>query len=119
DFFNFKAKYTAGESEEITPARIAQNEANAIRTITQNIYAKLQLSGLARADYIINEEGIWFIEVNTVPGLSSASIVPKMARAAGLSLTEFFSRLIEEAINSRESTLNSERNTGPKQGHIV
>ena len=54
--------------------------------------------GLVRIDYILGDEACWFLEVNTVPGLSAASIVPKMALADGLTLCEFYTRLVDQAL---------------------
>ncbi|MFI5173142.1 MAG: hypothetical protein ACHQFW_12175, partial [Chitinophagales bacterium] len=93
----YKAKYTAGESDEIIPARISETEKQLIENISSKIYRRLNCRGVVRIDYIIKNGEPWFLEVNTVPGMSQMSIVPKMAIASGLSLSEFFGRLLEEA----------------------
>jgi D-alanine-D-alanine ligase len=98
DFFNYTAKYTAGESQEIIPAPIPESEAARVRELSTAIYAFLGCKGVVRMDYIIQDGEPYFLEVNTVPGLSSASIVPQMARASGLTLSEFFSRLLNESL---------------------
>lgn len=97
DFFDYTAKYTAGESDEIIPAPIPETEAALVRQISTEVYLLLRCRGVVRIDYIIRDGIPHMLEVNTVPGLSEASIVPKMAKVAGLSLCEFFTRLLEEA----------------------
>lgn len=97
DFFDYTAKYIAGESDEIIPARISDEVAARVGATSAKVYSLLNCKGVVRIDYIIQDNTPFFLEVNTVPGLSEASIVPKMAKAAGLTLTEFFGRLLEEA----------------------
>lgn len=99
DFFNYTAKYTSGESEEVVPAEIEEAAAENIRKTSVDIYVRLNCRGVVRIDYILDASGIpHFLEVNTVPGLSENSIVPRMAKAAGLGLPEFFGRLLEETL---------------------
>lgn len=97
EFFDYTAKYIAGESDEIIPARIEDSEKAAVEHFSSTVYHLLNCHGVVRMDYILREGNAFFLEVNTVPGLSEASIVPKMVKASGLSLREFFSRLLEEA----------------------
>ena len=58
---------------------------------------KFFCSGVVRIDYISNEEGLHFLEVNTIPGMTSASLVPKMVRTAGLDITDFLTEIIENS----------------------
>jgi len=97
DFFDFNAKYK-GESSEITPARISQELTNEIKDISERIYKSLGLAGVCRIDYIIKGGAPHVIEINTVPGQSSESIVPKMAAIEGVSLKDLFSCLIDQAV---------------------
>lgn len=98
-FFDFQAKYE-GASEEITPARIAPEIQKEIEENSILLYDKLELKGVIRIDYIIEESSKKpvFIEVNTVPGLSPASIVPKQLEYKGLSQKEFFTLVLEESL---------------------
>ena len=96
DFFDFNAKYL-GQSSEITPARISDQLTKKIQSISTEIYTVLGLAGICRIDYMIKGETPYIIEINTVPGQSSESIVPKMAAIEGISLSELFSRTIEQA----------------------
>ena len=97
DFFDYTAKYTAGESDEIIPAPIPETEADKVRQFSTSVYQALNCRGVVRIDYIIRDGIPHFLEVNTVPGLSEASIVPKMARAAGMTLCDFFTNLLNAA----------------------
>ena len=97
DFFDYKAKYE-GESEEITPARISKQEEAMVSKAMEHIYDLLGLNGVARAEFILQNGIPYFLEVNTTPGLSGASIVPQQVAAAGMNLQEFFSQLIEQAL---------------------
>ena len=64
------------------------------------LYEKLNCKDVVRFDYIFNETGLYFLEVNTVPGLTEASLVPKMAENYGLSLEDLFSMLVESALKT-------------------
>jgi len=66
-----------------------------VQKTTAKIYDNLGCAGVVRMDYILAEDGLYFLEVNTIPGMTSASLVPKMVRAAGLDMTDFLSGIIE------------------------
>ena len=101
DFFDYKAKYTEGLAIEITPAAITDSQSLECRKLTEHLYKKFNCKGVVRFDYFLSGDEWWFLEVNTVPGFSSGSIVPKQAKAAGFDLKDFFGFLIEEAISNR------------------
>ena len=96
EFFDYEAKYN-GHSREVCPAQIPDALRDQIQEVSKKIYAHLGCAGLVRVDYIASEEGLYFLEVNTIPGMTSASLVPQMVRAAGLSMTDFLSTVIENA----------------------
>ena len=100
DFFDFEAKYTAGMAEEITPAQVDESIAESVRNHARKIYAILNCSGVVRIDFIYNEANAlpYMLEINTVPGQSEASIVPKQVRAMGWTLKQFYTALIQEAL---------------------
>jgi D-alanine-D-alanine ligase len=98
DFFDYEAKYTSGMAEEITPAEISNVEKLACKEMTAYLYEKFNCKGVVRFDYFLSQGKWWFLEVNTVPGFSEGSIIPKQAIAYGLNLGDFFGMLIEEAI---------------------
>jgi D-alanine-D-alanine ligase len=96
EFFDYQAKYE-GKSREITPARISIEMMDRIQETTVKVFRRLGLKGMARIDFIIQDDVPYLIEVNTVPGLSEQSIVPQQVRCAGMSLQHFFGLLIEES----------------------
>ncbi|MCO4821470.1 MAG: D-alanine--D-alanine ligase [Flavobacteriaceae bacterium] len=97
DFFDYKAKYL-GESEEITPARITKEQTHQVNTIAKRIYDILKMNGFSRSEFIFKNGEPHLIEVNTVPGLTQASILPKQASVAGISMRDLFGNAIEEAL---------------------
>jgi D-alanine-D-alanine ligase len=99
EFFDYEAKYTDGAADEITPADIPADVEQLCRATSEMLYEKLNCKGFVRFDYIYNDDGMYFLEVNTVPGLSPNSIVPQQALADGISLTELFSLAIEQALD--------------------
>jgi D-alanine-D-alanine ligase len=101
DFFDFQAKYE-GASDEITPARLSDEITLAIQTTTNQIYEKLNLSGLIRIDYILQNDTPWVIEVNTTPGLSEESIIPQQAQVMGITLESLFDMVIQASFSTEE-----------------
>lgn len=97
DFFDYEAKYL-GKSQEITPARISEEETTKAQAETARIYGLLEMSGLVRCDFILQDGEPYFLEVNTNPGLSEASIIPKQAAAAGIPLAELFAQLVHNVL---------------------
>lgn len=89
DFFDFEAKYE-GKSKEITPARLSAEVAQKVAEQTKRIYTLLNLDGIARVDFIIQNNEPYIIEANTVPGFSEESIIPQQAEYMGISLKELF-----------------------------
>ena len=95
-WFDYDAKYN-GLSQEVCPAQIPDELAKQIQDISVRIYKHLGCKGLVRMDYISAPDGIYFLEVNIIPGMTNASLVPKMVRAAGMDFTGFLSEIIENA----------------------
>ena len=98
EFFDYEAKYKADLSEEICPANVPDDVSAECRRISADLYVKLNCKGIVRFDYILKNGVFYFLEVNTVPGLTEQSIVPKMAIARGWSMSELFSRMINECL---------------------
>ena len=96
EFFDYEAKYQ-GHSREVCPAQIPDALRDEIQEVSKKIYAHLGCSGLVRVDYISSEDGLYFLEVNTIPGMTSASLVPQMVRASGMSMTDFLNTVIENS----------------------
>lgn len=99
DFFDYKAKYE-GESQEITPARLTDSQRKRVKEVAKRVYEILNMRGFSRSEYILVNDEPHFIEMNTVPGLTEASILPQQANHAGISLTELFGNAIEMALNN-------------------
>jgi len=99
EFFDFEAKYQ-GKSTETTPAVVDEVIADKIREAARKIYTVFNCKSVVRIDFIYNEESQqpFMLEVNTIPGQSEASIVPQQVIAMGWSLTEFYTKLTEEAL---------------------
>ena len=97
DFFDYEAKYE-GKAEEITPANITDELKYELNLLSKKIYNLLGLKGFSRSEFIVNDNGIFYLETNTVPGLTSESILPQQARCADISLKELFINAINEAI---------------------
>ncbi|WP_288539968.1 D-alanine--D-alanine ligase [uncultured Alistipes sp.] len=97
EFFDYEAKYTAGRSEEITPADIAPEVKAELNRMTLEAYRTCRCSGVVRVDFIVTPEGRpYFIELNSIPGMSAGSIVPKQVRAMGMTLGELFDIVIDD-----------------------
>lgn len=96
DYFDYDAKYN-GHSQEICPAPIDEEFSDHIKDITKRIYSHLGCKGVVRIDYISGGDGLYFLEVNTIPGMTSASLVPKMVRTAGVDVTDFLTGIIENS----------------------
>ncbi|MCX6304950.1 MAG: D-alanine--D-alanine ligase [Bacteroidetes bacterium] len=98
EYFDYEAKYKKGMADEIVPADIPAGTSAQCREISGMLYERLNCKGVVRFDYIHTGKDFYFLEVNTVPGMSEASIVPKMARAHGWSFTELITRLLKEVL---------------------
>lgn len=96
EFFDYNAKYN-GEVQEITPARIPDDMRDRIQALTKKIYRILGAAGIIRIDYILENNEIRLLEVNTTPGMTPTSFIPQQIQAAGLNLTEVLTKLIQTA----------------------
>ncbi len=97
DFFDYEAKYTAGYSDEITPADIAPEVRAELNRMTREAYKVCRCSGVVRVDFIVTPAGKpYLIELNSIPGMSAGSIVPKQAREMGMSLGELYDIIIAD-----------------------
>ena len=98
-FFDYEAKYTAGMSDEITPAPISEQLRERLAHDAVEAYKACRCRGIVRIDFIVTEQGTpYMIEVNSIPGMSGGSIVPKQAREAGISLGELYDMVIEDTL---------------------
>lgn len=100
DFFDYEAKYQ-GKSDEITPARLSAETEQKVREVSIKAYEALGMSGFTRSEFIIVNGEPHFIEMNTNPGLSPASIFPQQAGVAGLAMSDLFDNEIQLALNRK------------------
>ncbi len=98
DFFDYEAKYL-GKSQEITPARIDEDKAELVRALAKKVYNVLKIKGFSRSEYIFKNGEPHLLEVNTVPGLTAASILPQQAQKAGISMSDLFENAIESSLH--------------------
>lgn len=99
DFFDYEAKYN-GAVEEITPARIPDELRDRIQMLTAAIYKIVGCNGIIRNDYIITEDNkINLLEINTIPGMTETSFIPQQIRAAGMTVKEVLTEIIENSFN--------------------
>jgi len=102
EFFDYNAKYN-GQVKEITPARLSDETAKKVAEITSRIYDILHCNGIIRIDYIITKDDdgndkIYMLEVNTTPGMTATSFIPQQVKAAGLSMTDVLTEIVENQI---------------------
>ncbi len=97
-FYDYEAKYTPGATEEIVPARIPAAEAERARELTLAAHHALGCRGFSRVDMIVSRGEVYVLEVNSIPGLTDTSLVPRAAEADGISFSELAERIIELAL---------------------
>ena len=96
EFFDYEAKYTEGKAEEITPARVSEEVTKRCRQLASDIYDHLNCRGIVRIDFIIRGNQIFFLELNSIPGMSKESIVPKQIRAMGFKVEDIIDKVIDD-----------------------
>lgn len=101
DFFDYQAKYTAGETAEICPARISEKLTQSAFELAKKSHKMLFCKGYSRTDMIIRDEEIYVLETNTIPGMTSSSLLPLAAETAGMNFSQLIDRLVELGMESR------------------
>lgn len=102
EFFDYRAKYDPGLSEEIVPARIPDSTARAAQDLALRAHRALGCRNLSRVDMMLVARGPVVLEVNTMPGMTVNSLLPKAARAAGIPFAELLDRLVQLALEPEE-----------------
>lgn len=97
EFFDYEAKYL-GASQEICPAQIPGELSERIIDITHKMYRYLGCKGVVRMDYIVRGNDIFFLEINTVPGMTEMSLVPQQVRATGMTIKDFLTNLLDSSL---------------------
>jgi D-alanine-D-alanine ligase len=99
EFFDYQAKYDSNYNEEIVPARISETLTQEVQKLSSDIYNWLNCSGIVRIDYILKGNRFYFLEVNTIPGMTAESIVPKMMKHAGMTYGQAADLIIRDIVN--------------------
>lgn len=102
EWFDYRAKYELGGSEEICPARIPDKVKETVQNDAIKVFKSFACRHLARADFIWNphDDSIYFLEINTIPGMTETSLAPQSAKAAGYEFSTFLDLLIKEALSN-------------------
>jgi len=100
EFFNYESKYIPGMADEITPARISEELTLKVQALSSRIYDLCSCSGIVRIDYILKDEIFYFLEVNTVPGMTETSFIPQQIKAMGLNLTDLLTDIIHSGLKN-------------------
>ena len=111
EFFDYQAKYAEGASEEIVPARVGAALTQEAQTLALRAHRALGCEGMSRVDMFSRDGGVVLLEVNTIPGLTAGSLLPKAAAAAGIGFPELVHRIIGNALR-RERTRRRSRERG-------
>jgi D-alanine-D-alanine ligase len=98
EFFDYEAKYIPGNSQEVTPADLPQDITEEVQRLSSLITDILGCKGIVRVDYIIVSGKPWFLEINTVPGMTQESLIPQQARAASIPVGDLYSMVIEDML---------------------
>jgi D-alanine-D-alanine ligase len=96
EFFDYEAKCLPGKSDEVTPAQMTEELTNRIQELSSWIYDLLGCKGIVRVDFIVTDDEPCFLEINTVPGMTEESIIPKQAAYAGISTGDLYSMVVED-----------------------
>jgi len=96
EFFDYEAKYTPGRSDEITPANFPAEVTDEIQRLSSLIYDLIGCKGIVRVDFIIIGGNPFFLEINSVPGMTKESLIPKQAEVAGIPLRDLYSMVLED-----------------------
>lgn len=98
EFFDFEAKYTPGKSREITPAQIDEDIAELCREQARKIYEILDCRGIVRIDFIVSGKQAFFLELNSIPGMSNESVIPQQIQSMGMQVKDVLQEVIDESI---------------------
>lgn len=99
EFFDFDSKYQKGGAVEITPARLPAEKIEECRQLTARLYDLIDGQGIVRIDYILKNDELYFLEINTIPGMTETSFIPQQLNAMGLDLKEIITQIIETGLN--------------------
>ncbi len=98
EFYDYRSKYADGGSDHIIPARLSGSLTRQIQQQAVDIHCQLGCRGITRSDFIVQGDQAYFLEVNTIPGMTATSLAPQSAQVAGYSFSQFLDKLIELAL---------------------
>jgi D-alanine-D-alanine ligase len=98
EFFDFNSKYDIGGATEITPARIPHEKIEQCRQLTAQLYKLTGCKGIARIDFILKNDEFYFLEINTVPGMTATSFIPQQLEAMKMKLSNVVTNIINSAV---------------------
>lgn len=100
EFFDYEAKYNESKCDEIVPARISEKLTLEVQRVATKAFEALGCKGFARVDMIIDKDKVYVLELNTIPGLTVVSLLPKAAAAAGISFSKLLDRIIDHSLEA-------------------
>ena len=101
-FYDYANKYQAGAAEEVCPAPIPAEWEKKLRSATETVFRVLELSVYSRADFIVTPDGTpYFLEINTLPGMTKTSLLPQEAAAVGIGYEELCEKIVEESLKQK------------------
>jgi D-alanine-D-alanine ligase len=107
EFFDYKAKYTPGVTQEICPARIDDELTQQAQTYAKVAHKALFCRGYSRTDMILQDRKIYVLETNTIPGMTATSLLPQAAQVAGISFSRLMDKLIDLGLEEHQTSLDS------------
>ena len=106
DLYDYECKYTNGMSDYFCPASINDNETKNIKSVALKIHKLLKCRHYSRVDFLLdNESKLWFLEINTLPGMTETSLLPKSLDAAGYNFKDVIQMIIDEALKTNDKVL--------------
>ena len=104
-FFDYANKYQAGASEEVCPADISPEIEERMKALTVKAFHALKLNVYSRADFLLDDSGnLYCLEMNTLPGMTAASLLPKEAKAIGIEYGDLCELIIQKSLEARYSS---------------
>lgn len=98
-FFDYEAKYTSSKCEEIVPARLSKEVTEEIQRLAKKVFQLIKGRGFSRVDFIVKGGQPVILEINTIPGLTPNSLLPKEAKAIGINYTELLDKMVQTGLN--------------------
>lgn len=100
-FFDFEAKYDDNQVDEISPAKISSRQTIKVQELSKQIHLLIGANGLTRTDFVLKSNKFYFLEINTIPGITKESICPKEAKAAGISFGSFLDKQVKMVLKNK------------------